>query len=207
MLTGVAIFSRALMMGLAWAAVWVPAGMIVGALIVGELEPEHIGGPLYTGVVCGAIFAAVAGVASGRRRLAELSLPEALTWGALSGSVCGVLPFVLGEGDTTDSQALWGMLIVGISALAAGVAASRRRLGRLSGFQGAMLAVAVSGLFAGTLQAVLNARAGSEATTRFLAVWVLASLTLLSGPSAVVSRWVARSVPKDSPAAPVARNF
>ena len=55
MLAGVTTFSRALMMGLAWAAAWLPVGMIAGALLVGELEPEHIGGPLYAGIPCGAI--------------------------------------------------------------------------------------------------------------------------------------------------------
>lgn len=37
----VTAISRAFMMGLAWATVWVPVGMLAGQRIVGELEPEH----------------------------------------------------------------------------------------------------------------------------------------------------------------------
>ena len=39
-------FSRAALMGLAWAAVWIGAGVVLGPIYPGELEPEHIGGPL-----------------------------------------------------------------------------------------------------------------------------------------------------------------
>lgn len=53
---------RTAMMGLAWAAAWVPVGSLAGWLMVGELEPEWIGGPLYTGFLCGAMFSAVAGL-------------------------------------------------------------------------------------------------------------------------------------------------
>ena len=35
---------RAALMGFAWAIVWVPIGMLTGRLIVGEVEPEHVGG-------------------------------------------------------------------------------------------------------------------------------------------------------------------
>ena len=91
--------SRALMMGLAWAAVWVPAGVVAARFIVGELDPEHIGGPLYAGVLCGTAFAAVAGIASGRRKLHELSFSQAALRGAVSGLLVGALPFVLGDGS------------------------------------------------------------------------------------------------------------
>lgn len=92
---------RAAMMGLAWGGAWVPVGALAGRLIVGELEPEHIGGPLYAGFLCGAIFAAVAGIAAGRRRLHELSLPRAGGWGAVSGVLAGGLwlVLVLASGD------------------------------------------------------------------------------------------------------------
>jgi len=90
---------RALMMGLAWAAVWIPVGVVAARFIVGELDPEHIGGPLYAGFLCGAIFAAVAGIASGRRRLGELSFSRAGASGAVGGLLGGALPFVLGDGS------------------------------------------------------------------------------------------------------------
>ena len=107
---------RTLMMGLAWAVVWVPIGMVAGRLIVGELEPEHVGGPLYAGLLSGAMFAVVAGIASGRRRLDELSLSQAAAWGALSGLLIGVLPFVLGDQHGSD-RPLWILPVVVIGSM------------------------------------------------------------------------------------------
>lgn len=37
-------------------AAWVPVGSLVGWLMVGELEPEWIGGPMYAGFLCHARF-------------------------------------------------------------------------------------------------------------------------------------------------------
>jgi hypothetical protein len=86
---------RAGLMGMAWAAAWVPVGSVVGWMIVGELEPEWIGGPLYAGFVCGAVFASVAGIAGGRRRLDEMSLTRAGARGAVSGLLVGSLWLVV----------------------------------------------------------------------------------------------------------------
>jgi len=109
---------RALLMGLAWAAVWAPLGMIAGRLIAGELEPEHVGGSLYAGFLCGSIFSAVGGIASGRRRLDELSFSRAAAWGAVSGLLVGVLPFVLGD-QTASERPLWVLPVVVISSMTA----------------------------------------------------------------------------------------
>lgn len=83
--------SRVLLMGLAWAAAWVPVGALAGGLIVGELEPEHIGGPLYAGFLCGAAYSVVAGIAAGRRALAGMSFSLAGVRGMLSGLLVGGL--------------------------------------------------------------------------------------------------------------------
>src|SRR5262245_10338737 len=86
---------RAAMMGLAWAAAWVPVGALVGSAIVGELEPEWIGGPLYAGFLCGAMFSVVSGVAGGRRRVDEMSLAHSGVRGAASGFLMGALWLVV----------------------------------------------------------------------------------------------------------------
>ena len=114
---------RALVMGLAWAVVWVPLGVVAGALIVGETEPEHIGGPLYAGFLCGALFSSVAGIASGRRRLDELSFSKAAAWGAVSGLLVGALPFVLGDQSSSD-RPLWVVPVVLISSMTVACAVS-----------------------------------------------------------------------------------
>ena len=88
---------RAALMGFAWAIVWVPIGMLTGRLIVGEVEPEHVGGSLYPSFLCGALFSALSGIATGRVRLDDLPVVRAAAWGAVSGVLVGALPFVLGD--------------------------------------------------------------------------------------------------------------
>jgi hypothetical protein len=188
--------SRAAIMGLAWAGVWVAVGLLPARLIVGELEPEHIGGPLYAGFICGAVFSELAGIASGRRRLDELSSSQAAVWGAASGLFVGVLPFVLG--DNGAYQAGWTLAIVATSATAAGIAAGRRRLGEWSSFRAATLVAVVSGLLAGALPWFLTTQHSIE---RFLPVAVIGGLSLLSALSACVSQSVSRWLTKqNSPA-------
>lgn len=110
-------FCRALMMGLAWGALWVPVGLVGARMTVGELDPEHIGGPLYAGFLCGSVFSAFAGIASGRRRLGELSFLRAGAWGAVSGVLVGALPFVLGEDQHGSDRPLWVLPVVVTSAM------------------------------------------------------------------------------------------
>jgi Na+/proline symporter len=106
--------SRALMMGLAWAGVWVPAGAAVAGLMLDELDPEHIGGPLYSGFICGSIFSAVAGIAADRCRLSELSWSRAAVSGAVSGLLVSVLWWFLVllsvVGDTNPEPLPWHLL-------------------------------------------------------------------------------------------------
>jgi hypothetical protein len=108
--------SRALMMGLAWAGVWVPAGVAVAGLMLDELDPEHIGGPLYSGFICGSIFSAVAGIATGHRRLGELSWSRAAVSGAVSGLLGWALWFLLVllsvVGDTNPEPLPWYLISV-----------------------------------------------------------------------------------------------
>ena len=106
--------SRALMMGLAWAGVWVPAAVAVAGLLLDELDPEHIGGPLYSGFLCGSMFSAVAGIAAGRRRLSELSWSRAAVSGAVSGLFVSMLWWFLVllsvVGDTNPEPLPWHLL-------------------------------------------------------------------------------------------------
>jgi hypothetical protein len=105
-------------MGLAWALVWIGAGVVLGPIYAGELEPEHIGGPLYAGLIAGTLFSAVAGLASGRRRLEDLSPLRAGTYGALVGAVVGMLPFVIGDQHAPGDRPLWVLPVLVIGSLA-----------------------------------------------------------------------------------------
>jgi hypothetical protein len=188
------------MMGLAFVAAWLPIGMIAGALYVGELEPEHIGGPLYTGLVCGTVFSVLAGIASGRR-LGDLSAYQAAAWGAISGLFTGMLPFVLGEGHATDYQAAWSTAIVATSSIAAGMAASWRWLGALSPSRAAILAAVVSGVPAGGGLWILTS-SSQNGLERFLPLFVMGGLTGLGALTGLLLPSIARWFNKQNSASP-----
>ena len=85
-------------MGLTWAAAWAAVG---GLAVVFGLGPE--GGATFAfslgyafglgvaGFIGGAAFSVVLGIAEGRRRFDEMSLPRFATWGAVGGLLFGVL--------------------------------------------------------------------------------------------------------------------
>ena len=111
-------FSRAAVIGLAWAAAWFLPSMIGGTIRAGEIEPQHIGGAL-AGFPSGFLFAFVAGIASGRRRLADMSLGRAAACGALSGVIIGVLPFLIGSQHAPGDRPLWVLPVAITASMAA----------------------------------------------------------------------------------------
>src|SRR5688500_20146261 len=121
--------SRAAVMGLGWAFVWVVVGVVGAGLFLDELDPPHIGGPLYSGFVCGTLFSAVGGFASGRRRLEDMSLVGAAALGGLFGAAVGVGWFGLGGNGGYSNGA--GVMVVGSRASGACHSASGRLLGAL----------------------------------------------------------------------------
>ena len=116
---------RALLMGVAWAGVWLLPSMAVGSMLVGELEPEHIGGAIFAGLPCGVIFSVVSGHASRHRRWQELSLARALAYGAVSGALVVVFLFLVGDqsGHPDPVWALPVFLLCSLSAVCAVTAA------------------------------------------------------------------------------------
>ena len=111
-------FGRAALMGLGWAAAWLLPSLLGGAIRVGEVEPEHIGGAL-AGFASGFLFAFVAGITSGRRKLGDLSLAHAAACGAVSGAIIGTLPFVIGDQHNPGDRPLWILPIVVTGSMAA----------------------------------------------------------------------------------------
>ena len=174
------------MMGLAWGFAWVPIGVVGARLFVGELDPPHIGGPLYAGFICGSIFSALTGLASGRR-LSEMSSTYAAGWGAASGALAGVLPFVIGDNGRYNNG--WATLIVAMSSIVAGMVAGRFRIGELSPSRAAALAAMVSGLLTGGLQWFLTTENTME---RWAPVALIGALSVLGGLTAFVSPLIAR---------------
>ena len=178
--------SRAAMMGLAWAFAWVPIGVVGARVFVGELDPPHIGGPLYAGFICGSIFSALAGLASGRR-LSEMSSAHAAGWGAASGALAGVIPFVIGDNGSYNNG--WATMIVATSSIAAAIVANRLRIGELSPSRAAALVAMVGGLLTGALQWFLTTENTIE---RWGPVALIGALALLGGLTAFVSPLIAR---------------
>ena len=111
-------FSRAALVGLAWAAAWLLPSLIGGTIRAGEVEPEHIGGAL-AGFPSGFLFAFFAGIASGRRRLGDLSLARAAASGALSGAIIGMLPWVIGSQHAPGDRPLWVLPVLMTGAMTA----------------------------------------------------------------------------------------
>ena len=73
-------------MGLAWAAAWFAAGLVL--LLVVGFGAADVPFPLFfgfLGFLAGATFSGVLGIFARRRRFDEMSLPRFAGWGALGG--------------------------------------------------------------------------------------------------------------------------
>jgi hypothetical protein len=128
---GLIRIGRAVLLGLAWAAAWVPVGLLAAWLVVGELDPASIGGPLYAGFLCGAMFSMVAGIADGRRELAEMSLQRSGARGAVAGLLVGGLWVVL-ELLSNPPQWILNIAVVGsLTLLSAGSGVGSALLARM----------------------------------------------------------------------------
>jgi len=104
-------------LGLTWAVGWASVGAVIGLVyffgvigvqsgLLGAFLAAYVRMFATLGFLGGAIFSTVLGIAEGRRRFDELSLPRFAAWGALGGLLLGVialtgwagtLPVVLGR--------------------------------------------------------------------------------------------------------------
>ncbi len=117
----------AVLMGLTWAVVWAPIGVLIGMIVDpdGSMDEMWVAVGGYPGFLCGAVFSAVLGIAEGRRRFDELSLSRVGAWGAVSGVLVGALPFVLGSSENAGLPAwLLGVAIIGSITLLSAVSAA-----------------------------------------------------------------------------------
>jgi hypothetical protein len=115
----------AVLMGLAWAALWAPVAVLIGTIVDPDESIADIWMVVgaYPGFLCGAVFCAVLGIAEGGRRFDELALPRSGAWGAVSGLLVGMLPFVLGTPNRDFPVWLLGSAIVGSVTLLSAVSA------------------------------------------------------------------------------------
>ena len=75
----------ALLMGLIWAVVWLPLGLLVGMIVDpdGRMDEPWVVVGVYPGFLSGVIFSVVLGIAARRRKLDELSVAKVGGWGRL----------------------------------------------------------------------------------------------------------------------------
>lgn len=94
----------ALGMDLTWGAGWAAVGMLMEFVDPGgriaDIWPAVLGLP---GLLGGVAFSVVLGIAAGRRRFDELSLPRFGVLGALAGVLLGLLPLAISERISTAS--------------------------------------------------------------------------------------------------------
>ena len=123
-------------MGLAWAAAWFGAGMIVllGFLLATGSTGADVPYPLGFGAfgfVAGVIFSGVLGLVEGRRRFDEMSLPRFAGWGAVGGFLLSAI-FVLTVAFVEDPAFLSNLVVLGpvFAVAGAGSAAGSLALAR-----------------------------------------------------------------------------
>jgi len=116
----------AVLMGLTWALVWAPVGVLIGMVVDpdGSMDEPWVAVGAYPGFLGGVVFSAVLGIAARRRRLDELSLPRVAAWGAVAGLLVGALPFAIGEPTTALPLWLLGGIVMGTTTLLSAVSAA-----------------------------------------------------------------------------------
>lgn len=116
----------AIAMGLTWAVVWAPIGVLIGMIVDrdGSMDEPWLLIGAYPGFLGGVVFATVLGIAGRRHRFEELSIPRFAAWGAAAGLLVGSLPFAVSVSSSGASQWLLGGIVIGsitlLSAASAG---------------------------------------------------------------------------------------
>ena len=126
----------ALLMGITWAVLWAPVGLLIGMIVdpTGAMDEPWIAVGTFPGFLGGVMFSIVFGIAARRRKLGELSIKRVAAWGIVAGLVIGSLPFLLGDqGPNVERVWLLPLVIVSsITFLSAASAAGSLALARLA---------------------------------------------------------------------------
>ncbi len=108
----------ALFMGLTWAVVWLPLGLLLGFILDpdGTMDEPWVLVGVYPGFLSGVVFFVVLGIAAHRRRLDELSVAKVAGWGAVAGLLISSVVFLLGD-QGPDAERVWLLPAVVISSI------------------------------------------------------------------------------------------
>ena len=122
----------AALMGLTWAVLWAPVGVLVGMLVDpdGAMEEPWLLVGAYPGFLGGVAFAAVLGIAGRRRRFGELSIPRFAAWGAAGGLLVGALWLALALASDPPRWVLHAVVVGSVTLLSSISAAASLALAR-----------------------------------------------------------------------------
>jgi hypothetical protein len=127
----------ALTVGLGWALLWAPVGVLVGLLVDPDGSMDEMWFLIfgYPGFLGGVLFSILLALRERRRAVVDLALPRVAAWGGLAGFAVGSLPFLIGDPSGSVPVALLYAIAAGsittLSALsAAGTVAIAQRAAR-----------------------------------------------------------------------------
>jgi hypothetical protein len=111
-------------MGLTWAVVWAPVGVLIGMIVDpdGSMDEPWVAVGAYPGFLGGVAFATVLGIVGRRRRFDELSLLRFAAWGAAAGLLVGGLWLVV-VSSSDPPRWLLNVVVVGSLTLLSAVSA------------------------------------------------------------------------------------
>ncbi len=115
------------LMGLTWALIWAPVGLLIGMIVDpdGAMDEPWILVGTLPGFLAGVIFSVVLGVAARRHKLDDLSVAQVGGWGALAGLLLGLLPLLLGDHGPDKPRVLpLDLVIVGAITLLSTISAA-----------------------------------------------------------------------------------
>lgn len=107
------------MIAIAWAVVWAPVAVLAGLMVDpdGSMDEMWVAIGAYPGFICGLLFSALLWIAHRHRRIEELSLPRAATWGAAAGLLVSLLPLLAAEPTGAWGLPRWLLAVVIIGAI------------------------------------------------------------------------------------------
>jgi hypothetical protein len=116
----------ALLMGVAWAAVWAPLAVLIGLIVDpdGSMDEMWVAVGAYPGFLGGVVFSVVLGIAARRHGFEALSLSRVAAWGAVAGLLVGALPFAVGEPTSELPLGLLAAVVIGATTLLSAASAA-----------------------------------------------------------------------------------
>ena len=122
----------ALLMGITWALVWAPIGLLIGFIVDrdGRMDEPWIAVGALPGFFAGVVFSVLLGIIGRRHRFEDFSLRRFATWGGAAGLIMGTFPFL--AGSLNPALPVWFPVVVigSITALASASASASLVLAR-----------------------------------------------------------------------------